>query len=144
MSTDCATGMRQEEAKKQNDPMQVATEAINLVERLKVEIQAQKTKKRFYKAKVKALLAAQQFKRLQWLDAHDKMAEDVYSTLVTAADERRFKRMLSQEKTSQAKQPVVSPKTQVQKPAQKPVEISPKVKKPRVDDTIKKIEVRPK
>ena len=69
----------------------IAMEAMQLADRLREELASQKTKKRFYKAKIKALLAAQQFKRLSWMEAQEKMIEDTYYMLVTKADERRFK-----------------------------------------------------
>lgn len=37
----------------------IAMEAMQLADRLREELASQKTKKRFYKAKIKALLAAQ-------------------------------------------------------------------------------------
>ena len=65
---------------------------MQLAQRLTEELRSEKTKKRFYKAKIKAMVAAQQFKHLSWQEEQEKLAEDTYAMLITKVDERRFKR----------------------------------------------------
>ena len=43
---------------------------------------------------MKALIAAQQFKRLAWAEQQEKILEDCYAELVSKADEKKFKKSL--------------------------------------------------
>ena len=71
---------------------EVAFEAMALARSLADKLQSEKIKKRFYKAKIKALIASQQLKRISLWQAQEQLCADTYQMLVTKADEKRFKK----------------------------------------------------